>query len=516
MKKIFTLIFSLLLIAQNSYSQDIDLTWGETVASGKRDGYVLLEEAKGGGVFVMRIDKKRRKYIEKYSGDGYSKEFSELINFSLKKNSNKKRDLLSYEEVYVMKDAILVFATQYNKKTDLYTIYAKSYSFDGSEKSSWTKLESISSSKSSRKGSFEVKLSEDKSKLLIIHNVYTKRKELENRYEYSVFDSELIRMYKKEVVLSKESKKDNFNAFGEKLSNDGKVFFFSRNDDDVAVYSLSVDDNETVNSKDLKQYEISLPKKEIIDIGFFKNEKKNYLVVTGFYSDKTNKKNYGISGVVYIRLNAETLKEESIAINPFKKEFLENYVSSRRIRKGKGISTSFDLKTLIFNENGEAVLIAENTYVTQHCTRNQSTGVETCRYVYHFNQLMVIGIDANGEMKYATNVKKYGSSGYPSYGGVSYSVLPAKNGVYIFYNGHYKDFRKGDKKVRSTPSYKRAVLVKAFISDTGELTKESLVRHKEAKLYIMPRYTVLTENKNGLLMLGFYKRIMKIGRLEIN
>jgi len=193
-KNILLFAVSLFLFSTNSLlAQDVSVTWGKNNASGKRDTYKLLGETSDNGVFVLRTGKKSRKYLEKYASEGYTKEFSKELSFSLKKNSRKKRYRISLKGIYVLKDVILILATKYDKKTDKFSIYAKIFDFNGNEKSGWKELENVYSAKSRKKGKYEVEMSKDKSKLLIKHTVYTKRKELEERYAYSVFDNELIK-----------------------------------------------------------------------------------------------------------------------------------------------------------------------------------------------------------------------------------------------------------------------------------------------------------------------------------
>lgn len=508
-------LFILLIISNTAIGQNVNITWGNNIPSQKRSKYSLLHEASDKSILIQHTDKKRRMFLEKYSNDGYSLVSSNQIDLTLIKNSNKKSDRLSFEKIYVMKDAVFVFASNYNKEVDLFSIYAKIYDFDGNELSNWKKLESVSASSSRRRGEYDVEISHDKTKLLIKHTVYTKRKELEERYSYSVFDLELIQIFKKEVKIKKESKKDDVSTFGEKVSNSGSVFFFSRFNDEITLYRLSESDANETDADDLIKYKLDFDKKDILDIANFVRESDNSVIVTGFYSDKNNKKNYGISGVVYVVMDDKSLEETLSKTSSFSEEFLKNYISSKRIRKGKGISTSFDLRSLIIKNNGDAVLIAENRYVTKHCTRDQKTGHETCTYTYHFDQLMVIGISGDGVLTFATNLDKYAGVGNSLSEIVSYSVLPTNDGVIIFYNGHYKDFREGDKKTRSFPGYKKGVLVKAFISNTGEISKEAIVRHKEAKLIVYPRYALTTSDKRGVIMLCNYKRNMKVGRFEV-
>jgi hypothetical protein len=509
----FPVLF-LLVFAGTLKSQNVDITWGRVNIAEKRAGYQFLGHASDGSLFIMKTDKKGRKYLEKYDNEEFRHLFTSKIDFQVTKNSNSKKDKLDFEDIFMLDKNIVVFASKYDKQEDYYNLYARLYNFDGEESGDWEKIESIYSTRKRKSGNFDITLSKDKSKFLIKHTLPDKKKE-PKKYCFTSYDSKLEKVFRKTLVFNKLTKREHIGVYSEKILNDGTVTFFAYAEGEKLFCMFTTDAEEELDGKDLIRYEIRIKNKDMIEMASF-DDKEGNIVLAGFYNDNTSKKSSGISGILYIKLNGEDLSEESVKATAFTDEYLENFMSKRKVKKGRGVSYTYDLKHLIFNDNGQATLIAENTYMVQHCSTDPKTKIQTCYYTYHNDQLMVIGLTQEGDVRYTQYLAKYASAGSPNFGGTSYSVLPYGDDIVIFYNDHYKNYRPGNKKIRGLSSYKRTVLVKAVITSSGDISKEVLVRHKDIKLYIMPRYTTRTNTNKGLIMLGFYKKVMKFGKFELS
>lgn len=501
------------LLPQFAYSQpDLKITWGEKgLPQKKRTEFALLGENPEKDLVVLKKIKSDL-YLEKYDKDDLSIKSSERIDLKLKKNENSKKNQLEYEGVLIMSDGIVVFASKYDKDAERFNLFAAKYNFELDREESWEKIETIVATKKRNTGEFGIKLSDDKTKFLVTQALPKKKKEIQ-KFDLTVFDSK----FEKLVTLNykAENIKEDTDIWGERISKDGRVYFFTETAETDILHSFEIGSEPDGEEPEVDEYELKFDKKEIVSAAFAFN-KSGELVISGFYSDKTNKKNYGISGIYYAKVDAVTLEETHVNTSAFDAEFLDIFLSDRQIRKGKGISTTYLMKNFIFREDGSCTMVAENHYITQQCSQSGNVGgivVTTCVYYYHYNELMVIHVDGNGNIMYNHYLKKFASSKNYNDGRISYSVIPAADGVHILYNDHFKNYREDATRVRNYPFYRKGVLAQVFISNNGEISKKALFRHKEMKLEPMPRHYVKTTN--GIIMMGYYKKTMKLGRFEV-
>ncbi len=524
MKRGLLLILLLLFLTHKTKAQDIKITWGNPLASRHSSYKLLREDNKGNFILVKRdYSGKGKWYIEKYTSRNHSKIFSQQINLSLKRGSKKKKYRLEYEDAYAMDNSILILAVKYERKLTAYKVYLKVFTLEGLEKSQWVKVENITAPAFYGKIDYKISFSNDKSKLLIQRNS-------NNKFVYSIYNSDLDKRFLKEVTISKkEDVEDDEYSFSGKVSNNGTVYFFSRLKEDVTLYKLE-EDRSIVNTSELTGYEVKLKGKEIVDFTNFINEKDSTIVISCFYVEDKDKesveerkilrgiggvKSSRISGLAYIKLDDHSLREKSRAINSLDNNFLSKYHSdTRRRRAGKILSSPIEIRNLIHKDSGGVVLIAEKTFLEQHCRME-----EGCSYSHHFEQLIVIGIDVNGKVKYTSNINKYNYTNLSSTSGgdLSYSFLPTSKGIFFFYRGNYMDFDGSIREVRQNHPYKKAVLVKTFVSNIGETSSEAVIRFKDLKLYhINPRFTITKKNNRGVVMIGQFKKMIKFSDFEVD
>lgn len=514
-----TNLFVLLIISSTAIGQNINIAWGKLNRPEKRAiSFNILGERQG-GIFVAKSDKKKNWYIERYGYNDLTIDFTRDVDFSLKKNSKSKKDRLDYEKVLLLDETIIFFATKYDKKAKQLNLFARIYNFEGRSEGKWEKIEYIQGEKKKQKGDFTVQISEDKKRFLVEKALPLQKNENVEKFSFVIFDNQLVQVFAKEEVKLKFKAEDT-DLKGHRISKDNKVYFLATTTTGVSLFSFNI--NETAKGDDeLREYKVELDKKDVGESAFSFDPEGNILVA-GFFSDLSKTKYGGISGSYFIKLNPSTFEPLTKEASMFDKEFLLNFMSERRVRKGKtGLSNNFDMRHFITKADGGVMILAENHYVVENCSKSTPTGVggitvsvNSCYYTYHYDEVIIININPDGTTKYNRLIKKRAVSRDPFDGNLSYSVFPTGNNLIMFYNDHYKNLREGNTKVRSLPKYRKRALVMANISDDGDITKEQLIRHKEIKLEVLPRYTVRTDK--GLIMLGYYKKAIKLGRFEID
>lgn len=511
----YTLSILLTSVSLLLNAQSVDIKWGKLNQPAKRGtGYSIIGE-RDGGIFVLKTDKKENRYIDRFNLDDLSFDASHEIELSKKRNSRKKADQLEYDKILLMKDKLIVFATKYEKKLRQLHLYARRYGLDGKSDGRWEKIAKIQGEKKRKKGSFSVEISEDKKFFVVEEALPQNKNENAESFNFMVFDSDLVQVYSKEDI--KLIKKEGEELKNHKIGKDNRVYFISTHTNSNKLYSFDV--NTSVNN--LKEFSITFDDKDIVESAFSFDKEGKHILIAGFYTDRGKKYNYGLSGSFYIKLDIETFKPVVSNTNEFDKEFLTNFMSERRAEKGKsGIPLTFDMRNFVIKSDGGVIVLAESSYAVQHCQSSNSggvgglsVGVQTCYYTYHFNEVIVLNINPDGTVKYNQLIKKRALSRSYNDGLLSYSIIPTDEKLMVFYNDHYKNLAPGNKKVRHLPKYKKRVLAMATITDDGEKETESLIRHSDIQLEILPRNAVKTDN--GIIIFGYYKKAIKLGRIEL-
>lgn len=512
MKKILLLLY-ILSISFPNFAQNSKITWGEEKQPAKRGTVYSIVGEREGGIFVIKKDKKDRRYLDRFNLDDLSFDFSKDIELSKSKNSRKKSDKLEYKEILLMKKNIIVFATNYDKKVKQLKLFARKYDFDGRPDGRWNNISKIEGKKKKNKGSFAVAISEDK-EFFVVEESYPPTKDVNGEeYEFSVFDSDLIKVYEKEdITLLKE---EGAKLKSHKVGKDNRVYFISVHSNSDKLYSFDVN----TDAKDLKEFNITFENKDIIESAFSFDAEGNILIV-GFYTERGKKYNYGLSGTFYIKLNAKTFEPIVSKTNEFDKEFLTNFMSERRAAKGKsGIPLTFDMSHFVIKPDGSVIVMAESRFSVQHCQSSNtggpiSVGVQYCYWIHHFNEIIVLNIDSDGTTKYSHVIKKRGSSRDYDNGLLSFGIRAKEDKIMVLYNDHYKNLKEGNKKVRDLPSFKKRVLVMQTISEEGESEIEIIAKHSDEKLEILPRNAVKTDG--GVILFGYYKKTIRIGKIMLD
>lgn len=513
------LIFIFSAVAILSYSQSVDVTWGKVSRLEKKGtDFNILGETKG-GIFVIKQDKKKNRYIERYDLVSLEHDFTREIEFSKKKGSESKKDKIELEDIFLLDDAIVVFGTSYDKKQKQFNLLVRKYGLDGKPETKWDKIETIQGKRKGNKGGFTIKPSEDKKLFLIEQTNPVKDKEPVS-FNFSIYDENLNKVYEKENVKFRLLEDDA--SLSNHTIKDNTVYFIGYTTTGCTLYSFGFGPASTDGEK-IRDYEININKDIRINNAAFSFDEAGDILIAGFYSNKEESREAtDLAGTYFVRLNPATFEAKTKNSNPFEKEFLTNFASEKQIRKGKtGIPVSFAMRHFITHKDGSITLLAENSFEVEHCSNSNGVGVapgitlsaQTCYYTYHKNEVIITRINPDGSVKYAQAIKKAGYSRNPYDNAISYTVIPTEENLYVFYNDHYKSYRPGDTKIRSLPAYKKRVLAVATINSNGEMVKEAMIRHKDIKLEILPRNAIRTES--GLIMFGYYKKTVKLGRFTL-
>jgi hypothetical protein len=218
----------------------------------------------------------------------------------------------------------------------------------------------------------------------------------------------------------------------------------------------------------------------------------------GFYGNKDDNR---IRGAFFLSLDPRTKAIKHESYKPFTDDFITQYMTAREEEKAKKRAErkdeelqlyEYDLDEIVRRDDGGAVLVGEQYYMytTTNCYTTQGGG-QTCTTTYHYiyNDIIVISIDPNGEISWASTIPKRQHSvndgGYFS----SYGMAVKGDKLYFVYNDNGENLflNAGDKFKRTDFQGKNSIVTLATVSVDGHVTREALFDPEKRDLILRPK-----------------------------
>ncbi|MBX2900169.1 MAG: hypothetical protein KF775_10985 [Cyclobacteriaceae bacterium] len=354
--------------------------------------------------------------------------------------------------------------------------------------------------KRSNDGAFEFRQSRDKSKLLIYSKLPFEKNEPE-RFELLVLDSEMKAIWQKQITIP--YKDQLFDLESMRVSNDGEVHLLGLVYKDkrteirkgAANYSFELLSYYDKGTREART-PLTLPGKFITDmqIGILDNKD---IVCAGFYSETGT---LTIKGTYFLKLDGT----RAVVANSFKEfelDFVAQNLTEREARKvGRKAANDkdielfqFRLDQLVVDNVGGVFLVGEQFYVKRRVTttRNATTGAVTTQtdYLYYYNDIIAIRINASGEILWAQKIPKRQLT--INDGGASSSyTFGVRNGQLLFiYNDSVENLNYTGKGpvARAELNSSRGVVMLCAVSGTGQVKRQPVFGAKEVNVIIRPR-----------------------------
>jgi len=509
------LFFSVFLMMINSLKaqslkEQINIEKGKTF---KSDFHTAIFPTPSGDFFAFEpITKKKVNLI--YMNEKLEKVRENKIKFKLE---GGKHD---YEGAFYLNDKLYVLSSNEDNSTKLNqlfirTINQKTLEFNEDERV--ISAINYEGNWKTNSGSFEIIISNDKSKLAIFNKEPGKRKEPIN-YSLTVLDTknDLKVLWSRSFTTEKVKKEINLaNAI---ISNQGEAAFlfsggFKNNSGSSYSFKIQYLDKDGRN-------EVEFPvttKTGFISYLQFGFNNNNSIVAAGFYSDKlTLKDGLNIKGSYYLLIDKVTKKIIKENYKEFEMNFITDFMKERKVKKAKkrkskgkdyGLS-NYVLDDLVFRSDGGVILIAEEYYVTSYTTRN-SQGISSTTYTHNYNTIIAVSIAPSGEIEWARKIPKRqrfqtkdysNNSKIKSY--VSYSLFVHNNKLYFFYIDNPKNLVAKDYGEMKGWKIKKSVVVAVEINSEGFMNKAGILDSKEDKTVLLP--TNIKKDASGKII-GFAK-----------
>lgn len=366
-----------------------------------------------------------------------------------------------------------------------------------------------------RLSTFSYDFSRDSSKVLIYGNPILKKREMEE-YSLVVLDQDMEQLWAKTITLPYPEAKFEVEDFA--VDNDGNVFVLGvkyaergeskrRGKPNYEYKILSYRDD----GDDVDEYSASIGDYFITDMQIDVSPKKD-IVCAGFYSEKGT---FSIKGSYYVRIDRKSKAIVRQSTKEFDIDFITmNFTEAqerrakRREAKGKNVELyEYDLDEIVLRADGGAVLVAEQYYVVVICRTDPKTGVTTCTYYYHYNDIIVVSVDPSGKIEWATKIPKRQSSvndnGYWS----SYAMMIVEDKLHFIFNDTRKnlDIPKQGKYYNFTVRDKNGIVMLATVDSEGNVDRRPLIANAEITAIVRPKLCKQVNSRQMLLYAKYFK-----------
>ena len=449
-----------------------------------------------------------------------------------------RKKLRVFHDVFKVGDKFYLITSFFNIGKSKNYLFAQELDARFEPKEDLILIGEIDSRNESQIGDFQIKHSRDSSKVIIYQNIPSKKSEPQQA-KVSIYDDNLELLWEKKIKFPYESKL--YRSIKFEVDNIGNAYllgkrFFEKEKDII--------DNKpnfefilvayTERGEKVDRYQLKDNKKLITDMTFEVN-KKDELICTGFYTNKTKSFNgfsssESIQGIVYFKVDNIGKKVEEKTFSEFDLDFITlnetDRTKSIELNRSTDKSTrndpalySYDFRDVILRSDGGAVVIAEQYYVEEFNrtpnTFNRGFNNRTFQTttVSNYNVIIVINIRPDGSIQWANSVPKYQTAtNAQSERFVSFANANIGDKIYFIFNEE-RSVLKGNNKLFKNQNQNALAL--AELNKRGELSISMIGGNEDLKSVIVPTLTKQI-SKNQFLVFGLERNKFRIGRVELN
>src|SRR5690606_34453617 len=232
------------------------------------------------------------------------------------------------------------------------------------------------------------------------------------------------------------------------------------------------------NSSNIVSTKLSLKDKFISELALFEGP-SSYMTCAGFYNKGEDANNasgimifkVGAEGDIY-DLNSHEIPLEILNLHAKRREQRKNV---KEEAKGKAELENLDLTELVVNEDGSIMLIGEQYEVRAH-HYSSSNGSSSISYTYHYDDLLVTKINADGSFAWMEKLAKT-QKGFDGMGGMSYRHFAGGEYHYLVFLDNVRNLELPLDAVPAEHIDGKGGFLTAFKvnNQTGETTKISLL-----------------------------------------
>jgi hypothetical protein len=432
---------------------------------------------------------------------------------------------LDYQFTIHSNDDLLIFSSFLNKKLKKDFLFYQSVNKRTLDlNSKLTKVSEIDfgTDNFSSSGEFSKLISRDKSKIGIQTTDRGKRKDME-LFKFQVFDDKMDLLWENEIELPYTQ--ELFNVEGVRLDNDGNIYVYGiefkekrvskrRGEPNYKYHIISISENGTI----VDDIPVQIDAAFITDMRVEIND-QHEIICAGFYSDLGT---YSNKGSFFLKLDQSTNEVLVQNQKEFGLDLIKQTMSSRQQKitkrkgdKGKEIELEeYDLDRIVLREDGGAVLVAEEFYITVS-TSTTSEGRTTTTTHYNYNDILVVSISPDGTIDWIQKIPKSQRSSNDGGAYLSYSMAVHKDKLYFMFNDDANNlYYKGQGEPEPFRLNDGPFVMFVELDSEGNQTRESLYSFSSKDVYI--RHDLGFQiSENEVILFGFKKKVHKLARVTL-
>lgn len=245
------------------------------------------------------------------------------------------------------------------------------------------------------------------------------------------------------------------------------------------------------SGEEVDEYNVTLKDQYISDITFEINNKDN-LTCAGFFSEGFRG---SLAGTFILTIDAKTKRISRQDTKKFDSAELSLFMKERKAKKGKEISSNFDLEDFVLRSDGGAILIGESFYISTTTTTSASGGTTT-RTLYNYGPLIVVNVNPDGKIEWVSKIVKKQRSETRAYSSYAMSIVADK--MYFVFN---KGIRK------------RSNVMAVSVDSKGKVSEKELFRVKDEKMLLrVPGCEQIADRE--MIVYGEWRKKFRFGKLK--
>jgi hypothetical protein len=518
-----SVMFLFLMLMGLSGQAQMEVTWGPELKEGRGISIISVPGILDGNLFVF-----------KGKGVLFSKSLiMQKLDGSMGPIAENKIELtasgkdLDAEFCLQFGGKLFMFSSFRNQKTDLKYLYVDEIDKNSLElKGNPQKIAEIPYRNRYNAGDFIPVISRDSSHLLIVGNVNSKNKDPE-KYNLYIFDGDMNFAWEKEVTL--DIKEKFFAVEDFVIDNRGDVYLTGVAYQDVRKEKRDGLPNFTYQvmayrkgGSEEEEYTVSLKELFITDL-LLEIAPGGDLICAGFYSENGT---YSIKGSYYLVIERDSREIASESTMEFEMDFITMNFTEKQEKKAKKKEArgkkpemyKYRLDRIVPRADGGAVLTAEQyywyTYQTYTIGASGIGGNWVTHYVYVYNDIIVVSIDPEGTIEWATKIPKRQKSvddgGFFS----SYAMMVTDGALHFIFNDSDRnvEIEKQGKIRNFDVRDKRGLVMMASVDHEGNINRRPLMSNREIKTITRPKFCGQI-SPTEMLLFGQRGRKNQFGRI---
>ncbi len=467
--------------------------------------------------------------IEKYVLECFSKKDMKLIYSEEYNISKLNKGITKIEEINFYNNRFIIIASYYEKISKTHKVFA--FIVDASNGKlieNHRDIYSIPVDNEWEKGSFDVFVSSNKTKMLVKHKEYNKEKN-----KLILLDENLDIIVEKEEINNYYE--EGYSTFSHMIDNSGSLYFIKSHESKgtyIISYDADMDYEKWEEAIDLSKEGLNI-ESEITDVVLSLNSKDD-IIVTAYYSEYKEE----LNGCLFLKIDGRSKKIVNTELTELDINFKNQFLTNKQLENKKvpRIKNQFSYIKTINKNDGGIILIGE---------RQLKSKSKIYKDVL-FGDIIILNFSSTGKLLWSNRIPKkqvfrYNSGIYPvfqsgnsivPFGFVvwlitiplkipeyfSYLASADSNNVYVFLNDNVKNMLDTNDVKKTAPFrklHKSVVNLYTINLETGEKTKKVFNEAKDSDIHLKPFGFSQKTKKSDLIMFGMKGRKYKYGKLKL-